>query len=105
MVGMSFERTPERILFRFASGGTTSQTEWFGKYSSMVLYVPSEFNGDTLTVKSSIGDDTGFTMTLATGRNELTSDQLTGLFPMNDIVLTTSVPVSADAVITADCKA
>jgi len=97
-------RIQKREEFTFASGGTTSNARSFEKYAAAVLYIPAEFNGDTLTIKSDADGDTGFTITAATGRYNFTADELGKLFPMRNIIIVTSVATSAAAIITADFK-
>lgn len=98
-------REGARLEFNFANGATAAtETLSVEPYAMAVFYFPSEFNTDTITVKSSVGDDTGFSITAATGRVALDSDQLASFAPMKDMTLTTSSAVSAAAVVTVDVK-
>jgi len=99
------KREGKRLTFNFANAATAaSETHSVESYAMAVFYMPAEFNGDTLTIKSSVSDDTGFTITGATGRVALDSDQLASFAPMKDMTITTSSGVSAAAVITVDVK-
>ena len=98
-------RRGERLNWNFASGETDStETHDVDGYAGLVLYVPAEFNGDTLTFKSGHANDTGFTVGVVTGRNDLSADDARKFFPMKTLQLVTDNAVSADAVITADVK-
>lgn len=98
-------RKGKRLIFNFAAGAVQS-TEIYGitEFSSIVLYVPAEFNTDTLTLKSSVSTDGGFDITAATGRNVLDADQALEFFPMNDLIIVTDTATSAAAQIIADVK-
>ena len=98
-------RKGKRLIFNFTEGATES-TEIYGitEFSSIVLYVPAEFNTDTLTLKSSVSTDQGFDITAATGRNVLDADQALQFFPMNDLRIVTDTATSAPAQIIADVK-
>ena len=56
---------------------------------AITLICDSDFNGDTLTLKSSLAGDTGFTITAATGQNRLSSEQTTAIACMPDLLITT----------------
>ena len=92
------------VTFEFASGATTSTVKGSDDafaslqgISSCAFVFDSDFNGDTITVKSSVTGDTGFTVTAATGRVNLTSDQALAFAPMPDFSVTTGSATSGAA--------
>lgn len=100
------ERTGRVVELTFEASATqhTEAAVWVGDASSCAFVFPAEFNTDTITVKSSISGDTGFTLTAATGRVDLTSDQAISFFPMNDMIVTTGTATSAAATVTVMLK-
>lgn len=99
------KRSAERLVFTFDSGETAAnETFPIKDYSSAIFVFPSEFNGDTITVKTDIAGDTGFTLTAATGRVNLDTDQMAAFFPMGKMTLVTNTAVSADASVYVDLK-
>lgn len=100
------ERTSRVVEIPFAAESTqmTPSELWVGDVSSVAFVFPAEFDGDTITVKSTVNGDTGFTLTAATGRVNLTSDQAIAFFPMQNMVLTTNTETTAAATITAIMK-
>ena len=92
------------VTFAFGSGATTSTVKGSDEvYASLqgisgcAFVFDSDFNTDTITVKSSVTGDTGFTVTAATGRVNLTSDQALAFAPMPDFTLETGSATSGAA--------
>ena len=86
----------------FASGATT-HTEPpidLNGAATVALLVPSEFNGDTLTLTSTDTHDVGFTLEAATGRNTLDSDQALAIVTMRNLRVTTNNATGGAATIT-----
>jgi hypothetical protein len=84
--------------FTFASGATVAtNTIDLQGISAVGFIFPSEFNGDTITVKTALADDTGISFTAPTGRYTPTSDQALALAPMASMTMTTSAATSAAA--------
>jgi hypothetical protein len=84
--------TKNIAVLNFASGATT-HTEGplnLNGVGAITLVCPAEFNGDTLTLQSSVTGDTGFTITAATGQNRLTAEQTTAIATMRDLRITTN---------------
>ena len=74
-------RTKEVHDVTFEASATVGSTLDLQGISSLAFVFPAEFNGDTITAKSSVSGDTGFTFTAATGRYTPTSDQALALAP------------------------
>lgn len=91
--------------FNFAQGATVNNGGFVSLQgtSSVFFVFPSEFNGDQITLVSSIPGDTGFQITAATGRVNLTSDQALLLAPMPDIRMTTNNATAAPATVYMAC--
>lgn len=100
------QRTSKVVELNFAASSTqqTEEAVWVGDCSSCAFVFPAEFNGDTITVKSSASGDTGFTLTAATGRVNLTSDQAIAFFPMQDMIVSTGTETTAAATVTVMLK-
>lgn len=108
--------------FFFASGGTTSVFQagvlsgaQVGSDSSTMdtsevafggVYVPAEFNGDTLTFATvgPWGTTTKLTKVVATGWNYFTSDELVQIGSSPNLKISTSAGVSADATLWLELK-
>ena len=100
-------RPKQVVTFSFASGATTStvvdatgEVKAFASLqgvSGAAFVFDSDFDTDTITVKSSVTGDTGFTITAATGRVNLDSDQALAFAPMPDFSLTTDAATSGAA--------
>ncbi len=94
---MAMERAKFVLRFTFAAGATAAnETHDINGVSSLAFVFPAEFNGDVMTVTTDIPGDTGFTVTGATGRVALNSDQALSLFPMGKMRLSTNT-ATADA--------
>ena len=92
-------RTKEVHDVTFEASATIGSTLDLQGISALAFVFPAEFNGDTITAKSSVSGDTGFTFTAATGRYTPTSDQALALAPMSDLILSTNNAVAADATV------
>jgi hypothetical protein len=88
-------RYAEQITFSFAASATASDVHNIQRFAAGLLLIPAEFNGDTLTIKTSHALDPGFTITAATGRYRFSSDELAGLFPMHNMQIVTNNATSA----------
>jgi hypothetical protein len=103
---MSDIRRPKHTLTYTYLTGATAPTEGYQNLSgvsAIALICPAEFDGDTLTLKTSIEGDTGFEIEVQTGRNNLTSDQAGALFPMLDLIIETNVATEGEAKIVVLC--
>lgn len=99
------KRSGLRPAFTFDEGETAAnEVIDITEYSAIFFVFPAEFDGDTITLKTDIEGDDGFTITAATGRYNLTQDELAKFFPMNTLTLVTDTAVSAAASITYDLK-
>ena len=96
------QRTSKVVTLNFEASATqhTEEAVWVGDCSSLALICDSDFDGDTLTLKTTASGDTGFTVTAATGRVNLDSDQALAFFPMQDLIVTTDDATAAAATIT-----
>jgi hypothetical protein len=94
--------TKRAYTLSFASGATT-HTEPpidLNGVATLALLVPAEFSTDTLTLTSTDTHDAGFTLTAATGRNTIDSDQALAVVTMRDLRVTTNNATSGAATIT-----
>ena len=98
--------------FDFAAGATANSVNRDTDPSGFVslqgvshccLIMPADFNTDTRTLTSSVPGDTGFTVTGATGRVNLTSDQALAFAAMKDCKITTDVATAGAVVIYMSC--
>ena len=105
---MGLYREKNVKTFSFAAGATvnsaTNDTDPSGfvslqGVSHCCLMLPAEFNTDTLTLVSSVPNDTGFTVTGATGRVNLTSDQALAFAAMKDCRISTNNATAGAALI------
>jgi hypothetical protein len=89
-------------VLNFASGATTHTEEPLNLngVGAITLICPAEFNGDTLTLASSLPGDTGFTITAATGQNRLSAEQTTAISTMPNVRITTNNATAAASSIT-----
>ena len=88
-------RYAEQIVFDFEADATESNAHNIQRFAGGLLLIPAEFNGDTLTIKTSHPLDPGFTITAATGRYTFSSEEALGLFPMYNMIIETDNAVSA----------
>jgi hypothetical protein len=100
-----------QITLNFAAGATIPSASADGvvnasgyvslnQVGALTIVCPAEFNGDVLTLKSSVSGDTGFTITAATGHNRLTSDQIISISTMPDLLITTNTATAAASTMT-----
>jgi hypothetical protein len=91
---------PKNVIeLNFAASATTP-TEGYvslNQIGALTIVCPAEFNGDVLTLKSSVTGDTGFTITAVTGHNRLTADQILSISTMPNLLITTNTATSAAA--------
>ena len=101
---MAMERAKFVLEFTFDSGATVAnETHDINAVSSLAFVFPAEFDTDVITVKTDVPGDTGFSVTAATGRVALDSDQALSLFPMGRMTLTTDTATSAAATVYVLC--
>ena len=102
---MSDIRRPKHVLnFDFASGATQSGPQSLAGVSGIALICDSDFNTDTLTLKTSVPGDTGVEVTAATGRvNIFDPEQMAGIAPMNDLIIETDTATAGAARIVVLC--
>ena len=101
---MEMYRTKFVLQFTFASGETVAnETHDINGVSSLAFVFPAEFDTDTMTVTTDVPGDTGFTVTAATGRVALNSDQALSLFPMGKMRLSTDTATDAAATVYVLC--
>jgi hypothetical protein len=103
---MSDIRRPKFTLtFTFPTGATKPVEGYqnVSGVSAIALVCDSDFNTDTLTLKTSVLGDTGFTVTAATGRVNLNNDQTIAFFPMGDLTIETNTATAGAAKIVVLC--
>jgi hypothetical protein len=101
---MAMERAKFVLEFNFASGATAAnETHDISTVSSLAFVFPAEFDTDVITVTTDVPGDTGFTVTAATGRVALNSDQALSLFPMGKMRLSTNTATAAAATVYVLC--
>lgn len=71
--------------------------------SSAFFVFPAALNGRTVTIKSSIPGDTGFTLNATTGRVNLSSDQALALAPMADAIMSVNTAPTEAATVYMAC--
>lgn len=102
-------RYATRAAYTIANGANVSPAIPYAEYSGLALHVTSGLNGLTATVQSMLTDgtfvSTGVSITLATGWNHFTADQLTTLFAHECLRLSLSSGATADSVLTVTRKA
>ena len=93
-------RSKETALIEFAASATVATNVLDLSGVSLAAFIfPEEFAGDTITLKTSESGDTGFTITGATGRVNLTSEQALAFAPMGDLIMSTGSATSAAATV------
>jgi len=94
--------TKNKYTLNFGAGATThaEQPIDLNGVATLALFLPAEFNGDVLTLRSADTNDTGITVNAVTGRNTLDSDQALAISTMQDLRITTNTATAAAAVIT-----
>jgi len=91
---------PKNVRILNYAAAATSPTEGavnLNGVAAITLICDADFNGDVLTLKSTLSGDTGFTITAATGQNRLTSEQITAISTMPNVLITTGTATAAAA--------
>jgi hypothetical protein len=96
-----FQRQKTVHTINFAASATVSSNFLEIQDASAVMFIfPAEFNTDTITVRSRLSGDAGFSFTAATGAYVPKGDELAEIFARPNIELVTNTATAAAATVT-----